>query len=116
VTPDDLEALGRVALAADFDSVPWEEAPEWRREAARAVAKAAVSTFKVSACEIVRSAWTNAMCSMGWRWDRVFDEKAKTHPGIVFGELTRGGVKHWMNVVDLVRAAARERGVRLTGE
>jgi len=102
----------KVALANDFDPVPWEDAPQWRRDAAVEVANAALNTGNP---DKAREAWLLAMTTMGWRWDPVLDEQKKTHPGIVFGELTRGGTKHWMNVVDRVRQTARELGVRMTG-
>lgn len=116
MTDEDLDALAAEALAADFNPVPWDEAPEWRRVACRAVAKAAVGACGVSRCEIARSAWTLSMTLQGWKWGPVLDEAAKQHPGIVFGDLTRGGIAHWSNVVDRIRAVGRARGVRLTGE
>lgn len=99
-----LEQAARAALAADFDPVPWDDAPEWRRRAARAVAKAAMDT---GSPDHTRSAWYLEMTLMGWRWSKTLDEVAKTHPGIVEGELTRGGTRHWENVVKAVREAVR---------
>ena len=109
---DGLEACSRAALAAYFDPVPWEEAPTWRRKAALAVALAALNTNNP---DQARAAWTTEMCSQGWRWSQELDEAQKTHPGIVFGELTRGGTKHWCGVVEAVRRVGRERGVRMLG-
>lgn len=105
-------ACAKAALAHDFDPVTWEAAPVWRREAAYAVADAALNTNNP---DFARSAWFLAMTLMGWRWDRTFDEQKKTHPGIVEGELTRGGSKHWEIVVREVRAVGRRLGVRMTG-
>jgi hypothetical protein len=116
MTDEDLDALAQAALTADFDPVPWDEAPDWRRIPARRIAEAAVASSGLSAAEHARSAWTLAMTTLGWYWGREIDEKAKRHPGIVYGELTRGGVAHWTGVVEAVRAVARQRGVRLTGE
>ncbi len=107
-----LELCARAALAADFDPVPWEDAPGWRRRAAFAVAKSAIGS---TSPDQARMAWFTEMCAQGWRWDRVLDEKAKTHPGIVAGDLTRGGSRHWENVVATVRSVARQHGVRMTG-
>lgn len=100
------------ALAADFDSMPWDDAPEWRRRAAAAVAESALDTNNP---DFARCAWTTEMCSMGWRWDREVDEVRKTHPGIVFGELTRGGTVHWLRVVSRVREVGRKLDVRMLG-
>lgn len=109
---DALEACARAALAADFDPVPWEDAPVWRRLAAAAVSKACLDTGNP---DFARSAWFLQMTTMGWRWDRHFNEAQKTHPGIVAGELTRSGSKHWENVVKQVRDIGRARGVRMLG-
>lgn len=106
------EACARAALAADFDPVPWEDAPEWRRQAARAVARSALGS---PSPDQARMAWFTAMSAQGWRWDRAFDERAKTHPGMVAGELTAGGTKHWHGVVVRVRDTARRVGARMTG-
>lgn len=106
------EACARAALAADFDPVPWDEAPEWRRQAARAVARSALGT---PSPDQARMAWFTEMSAQGWRWDRVLDERSKTHPGMVAGELTAGGSKHWHNVVVKVRDTARRVGARMTG-
>jgi hypothetical protein len=100
----------KAALAADFDPVPWETAPRWRQLAAYAVADAALNTANP---DFTRSAWFLEMTTQGWRWDHVFDEAKKTHPGIVTGELTRGGVKHWQNVIDRVREVGQRLGVRM---
>lgn len=116
MTAEDLDALAAVALARDFDPVPWDEAPEWRRVPARRIAEAAVACSGLSCAEHARSAWTLAMTTLGWSWGPVVDVVGKRHPGVVFGELTRGGVRHWNGVVDAVRAEARKRGLRLTGE
>jgi len=102
----------KAALEHDFDPVPWTEAPDWRRVAAYAVADAALNT---GSPDFTRSAWFLAMTLQGWRWDRVLDEEKKTHPGIVEGELTRSGSKHWENVVKQVRDVGRLHGVRMTG-
>jgi hypothetical protein len=109
---DQLELCAREALAADFDAVPWDEAPEWRRLVAFEVARSALNS---TSPDKARESWFNEMVRQGWRWDRALDEKAKTHPGIIAGELTRGGTKHWQNVVDRVRAIARRVGARMTG-
>jgi len=105
-------ACAKAALAADFDPVPWDEAPAWRQNAACAVADAALNT---NSPDFTRSAWYECMTSHGWRWDKVLDEQKKTHPGIVVGELTRGGSKHWENVVMQVRDVGRRLGVRMLG-
>lgn len=114
MTPDEenLEACAKAALGADFDPMPWDDAPRWRQFAAYAVAKAVIATGHP---DHVRSAWVLEMVTQGWRWSQALDEKAKTHPGIVFGELTRGGTVHWMNVVKAVREVGKARGVRMFG-
>ena len=105
-------ACAKAALENDFDPVPWAEAPDWRRTAAYAVADAALNTNNP---DFARSAWFLAMTSQGWRWDRVYDEEKKTHPGLIVGELTGGGTKHWANVVAQVRKVGRLQGVLMTG-
>jgi hypothetical protein len=105
-------ACAREALAADFDPVPWDEASEWRRRVSAVVAESALDTNNP---DHMRCAWTTEMCAMGWKWDREFSEAAKTHPGIVFGELTRGGTKHWCEVARRVRDVGRRLGVRMLG-
>jgi hypothetical protein len=105
---DGFTTCAKAALAADFDPVPWDEAPEWRRRAAYAAAEGALDTNNPS---FARSAWVLEMTIQGWRWSQTFDESLKTHPGIVFGELTRGGFKHWQNVVDRVREVAKTHAV-----
>ena len=105
-------ACAQEALAADFDAVPWDAAPEWRRRAAAAVAESALDTNNP---DFARMAWFTEMVATGWRWDRVLDEVAKTHPGIVVGELTRGGTRHWLEVVRRVRRVGVDRGVRMLG-
>ena len=109
---DQLDACAHAALAADFDPVPWDEAPEWRRQAARAVARSALSAANP---DQARMAWFTEMAQQGWRWDRVLDEKTKSHPGMVVVELTRGGTRHWNDVVDRVREVGRRVGARMTG-
>lgn len=109
---DALESCARAALAADFDPVPWKDAPVWRRLAAVAVSKACLET---GSPDFARSAWFLQMTSAGWRWDKTFSERYKTHPGIVEGELTRSGSKHWENVVKQVRDVGRRLGVRMLG-
>ncbi len=116
MTDADLDALAAVVLAHDFDPLPWEDAPEWRRSVSRAVARAAVGCSGLSCAEHARGAWTLEMTKMGWGWGPTLDTRVKSHPGIVFGELTRGGVRHWTTVVDATRAEARKRGLRITGE
>ncbi len=95
----------KVALENDFDPVPWDEAPRWRQRAAYAVADAALNT---ASPDHTRAAWVTEMVNQGWRWSQEFNEQQKTHPGVLFGELTRGGVKHWLNVVDKVRAVGKQ--------
>lgn len=95
----------KAALAADFDPVPWDEAPKWRQLAAYAVAESALNTANP---DFTRSAWVLEMTTQGWRWDHAFNEALKTHPGIVFGALTRGGFTHWQNVVTQVRAVGKK--------
>jgi hypothetical protein len=116
MTDEDLEALARVALAQDFDPVPWEDAPAWRQIVSKRIAESAVRSSGMGRAEQARSAWTLAMTTMGWSWAREVDEVNKKHPGVVMGELTTGGVRHWNNVVDAIRDEARLRGLRLTGE
>jgi hypothetical protein len=105
-------ACARAALAADFDPVPWDEAPRWRQLAMYAVAAAALDT---NHADHARSAWVLEMTKQGWRWDKALDEEKKTHPGIVFGELTYGGTKHWDAVVKAVRSEGRRLGMRMLG-
>ena len=107
-----LEACTRAALAADFDPVPWEDAPVWRRHAALAVALAALNTNNP---DHTRAAWVTEMCNQGWRWSQEFNEQQKTSPGIVFGELTRSGTNHWLAVIKAVREVGKARGVRMLG-
>jgi hypothetical protein len=105
-------ACAKVALLNDFDPLEWDDAPSWRQEAAFAIAEAALDTNNPDA---TRAAWFTKMVEMGWKWDRFLDVEKKTHPGIVTGELTRGGSKHWENVVKLVRVCGRAGGVRMLG-
>jgi hypothetical protein len=107
---DAFTECAKAALENDFDPVPWDEAPRWRQLAAYAVADSALNT---NSPDFTRSAWVLEMTVQGWYWDHAFDEKKKTHPGIVFGELTRGGVKHWSNVVAKVREVGKRLGVRM---
>jgi len=107
---DAFTECAKAALENDFDPVPWDEAPRWRQLAAYAVADSALNT---NSPDFTRSAWVLEMTVQGWYWDHAFDEKRKTHPGIVFGELTRGGVKHWSNVVARVREVGTRLGVRM---
>lgn len=116
MTNQDLDALAAVVLANDFEPLTWEEAPDWRRVTAQQVAKASIACCGLSCAEHARSAWTLAMTTLGWGWGPTLDVAAKRHPGIVFGELTQGGVRHWTGVVDAVRSEAKRRGVRVTGE
>lgn len=116
MTDEDLEALARVALANDYEPVPWEEAPVWRQTVSKRIAESAVQFPGLSRAEQARSAWTLAMTTMGWSWGREANEATMQHPGVVTGELTTGGVRHWNKVVDAIRDEARRRGVRLTGE
>jgi len=109
---EQLEACAREALAADFDPVPWVSAPKWRQRVAYAVAVSALTT---TSPDQARMAWFNEMSRQGWRWDRVLDESKKTHPGMVDGELTRGGSRHWENVVARVREIGLRVGARMTG-
>lgn len=109
---EQVEVCARTALKYDFDPVPWEDAPEWRKLAAFAVARSALASNNA---DQARMAWFTEMAAQGWRWDRVLDEQAKTHPGMVVGELTRGGSKHWENVVAQVRDTGRFIGARMTG-
>ncbi len=103
-----LEACAKAALAADFDPVPWDEAPRWRQFVSIAVAKAALDT---GSPDHTRAAWTLEMTTMGWRWAPIFDEAQKTHPGIVFGELTGPGTRHWMSVIKAVREEGKKHGM-----
>lgn len=107
LTPEQLTHCARAALSADFDPVAWESAPEWRRQAAEAVARAALLS---KSPDQIRAAWLTQMVAMGWRWDRELDEQKKTHPGIVTGDLTGGGTRHWNNVIAQVRQAAQSVG------
>lgn len=106
------DACAGVALETDFDPVPWASAPEWRKSVAHAVARAALNT---TSPDVVRAAWFTEMTRMGWKWGREIDEDAKTHPGIVMGELTRGGALHWENVITRVRQMGRTVNARMTG-
>lgn len=106
------EECAKAALAADFDPVSWDEAPEWRKRAARAVASAALSTNNP---DQTRAAWVTEMVAQGWRWSQEHDEAKKTSPGIVFGELTGGGTRHWLNVIKAVREVGQRLGVRMLG-
>jgi hypothetical protein len=102
----------KAALKYDFDPVPWEDAPPWRKTAMYAVADAALNTNNP---DFTRMAWFESMCAQGWRWDRLLDEQKKTHPGIVAGELTHGGTRHWLFVIKQVREVGRSLGVRMLG-
>lgn len=115
MTNEDVDALAAIVLENDFEPIPWDGAPVWRKETARAVARASVACSGLSCAEHARSAWTLVMTQLGWGWGPSLDEKVKSHPGIVFGELTRGGVTHWTAIVDAVRAEAKRRGLRVTG-
>jgi hypothetical protein len=107
---DAFTECAKAALAADFDPVPWDEAPRWRQLAAYAVADAALNTNNP---DHTRAAWVTEMVAQGWRWSQEYDETKKTSSGIVFGELTGGGTKHWINVVRCVREVGKRLGVRM---
>lgn len=109
---DGLEACARAALAADFEPVPWADAPPWRRKAALAVALAALNTNNP---DHARAAWVTEMVDQGWRWSQEFNEQQKTSPGIVYGELTKGGTNHWLSVVKAVREVGQTHRVRMLG-
>lgn len=109
---DAFTACAKAALANDFDPVSWDDARDWRRATAYAVAEAALDSNNP---DYARSAWTLTMTQLGWRWDREFNETLKTHPGIVFGELTRGGTTHWLHVIKAIRDVGRRLGVRMLG-
>jgi hypothetical protein len=111
-----LGALARVALSRDHDPVPWDDAPEWRRVAMAAVARAALGACGLSRADHAFSAWLLSMTTSGWGWGRSFDEKERTHPGILAfaGGLPAGEAKHWTVLVDAVRAEAKVLGVRIT--
>lgn len=113
MTDDQLQALAMLALEHDFDPVPWDEAPAWRRTAMAAAARAAVETSALTVADNARSAWFLSMTMQGWRWGHVLDERERTHPGIVTGELTRGGTAHWHALAVAVRERARVMGVRV---
>lgn len=113
---EQLEALARVALANDLEPIQWEDAPEWRRSAMIAVARAAVGASGLSRADHAFSAWLLSMTVSGWKWGRDFDERECTHPGIVMfrGGLPRGDSTHWTRLVDAVRARAKEIGLWVT--
>lgn len=125
VTDQQLEAIARVALANDVDPVRWEDAPDWRRTAMAEVAKAAIGASGLSRADHAFSAWLLSMTMSGWKWGHVFDEKARTHPGIVsFGKkenpqqfqegLLEKSVERWTCLVDAVRDKAKEIGLWIT--
>lgn len=113
---DQLEAIARVALANDVDPVRWEEAPDWRRTAMAEVARAAIGASGLSRADHAFSAWLLSMTVSGWKWGRDFDERERTHPGIIMfrGGLPREDTTRWTRLVDAVRARAREVGLWVT--
>lgn len=114
---DQLETIARVALAHDIDPIPWEDAPAWRRDAMAAVAKAAIGASGLSRADHAFSAWLLSVTTSGWKWGPVFDERQRTHPGIVThkGGLPRRETLRWNVLVDAVRATAASIGLWVTG-
>lgn len=75
------------AAIGDNSQVPWEEAPEWQREATFAMVK-----FRQENPEAPTSAthdeWADAKIRDGWVYGPVKDAETKTHPCILpFEEL-----------------------------
>lgn len=116
MTDDQLAALAEVALSKDRDPVPWLAAPEWRRAAMTAAARAAIGAIGLSRADHAFSAWLLSVTTSGWKWGHSFDEKERTHPGILTyaGGLPDGDSRHWTTLVDAVRAEAKTLGVRIT--
>lgn len=81
-----------------------------------AAAKAAIGASGLSRADHAFSAWLLSMTTSGWKWGHSFDERERTHPGIVtFGKgLPRGDTAHWTRLVDAVRARAKEVGLWVT--
>jgi hypothetical protein len=116
MTDDQLAALAEVALSKDHDPVPWHAAPEWRRAAMAAVARASIGACGLSRADHAFSAWLLSVTTSGWKWGHSFDEKERTHPGILTygGGLPGWDFRHWTTLVDAVRAEAKAIGVRIT--
>ena len=116
MTDGQLTVLAKAALSRDHEPVPWDSAPEWRRAAMAAVARAAIGACGMGRADHAFSAWLLSMTTLGWRWGHVFSEAERTHPGIITfqGGLNAGDTRHWNGVVDAVRDTARVLGVRVT--
>lgn len=81
-----------------------------------AVARAAIGASGLGRADHAFSAWLLSMTLSGWKWGRDFDERERTHPGIVTfaGGLPRDDTTRWTRLVDAVRARAREVGLWVT--
>lgn len=66
----------------DDSQKPWYDAPDWQRESAIS----GVEFHKANpdaGDSASHDAWMREKLSKGWRWGKVKDENAKTHPCIV---------------------------------
>ena len=66
----------------DTSQVPWDDAPDWQRQSARAGVKAVLSGAAKSP-EDQHARWLALKVAEGWRWGSVKDPVAKTHPCVV---------------------------------
>lgn len=69
-------------------SPPWDEAPDWQREAAIAGVTAALDG---ATPEQLHYAWCTERINAGWRYGPVKDAETLTHPCLVpYGDLPEG--------------------------
>ncbi len=97
----------------DLSQLPWETAPEWVRESARA---GVVKAIAGATPEELHDAWLNDKVRDGWRYGPTKDEKAKTHPCMVkYSALPEEHRRKDAIYSAVVRAMAVALGIRLPG-
>lgn len=66
----------------DKEQPPWNEAPEWQKESARAGVRAHMANPHMTAKQ-AHETWLAHKAADGWTWGPVKDAAAKTHPSFV---------------------------------
>lgn len=89
--PFEIEACAHAAHEAnravsitlgDISHKPWDKAPEWQKETARAAVLAVATNDKITP-EQAHEAWVNLKILHGWQRSDTKDTKKKTHPCLV---------------------------------
>jgi hypothetical protein len=93
-----MEAIARIchetnraycASLGDYTMPSWENAPDWQRQSARVGVLLAIQDGMVSP-EQNHERWLAHKQATGWKYGKVKDETAKTHPWMVkFSSLTQ---------------------------